>query len=141
VDFIQVLRGRLIGDLENGQRRQAHHGKSGRYNQRDAENGVLRLVWNRIRPICSENRFGPHCLLKLELASRNFNAPSCPNYSDTLLVSDEVGVQIGLRTKTSDQSSRQSQSLTTTSLLCSSLRRVDLRKERLAEATPTCSCP
>jgi hypothetical protein len=37
-----------IGYLENGQRHQAHHGKSGRYNQRDAENGILRFVWNRI---------------------------------------------------------------------------------------------
>jgi hypothetical protein len=44
MDFIQVLSRRLIGDLENGQRRQAHHGKSGRYNQRDAENGILRFV-------------------------------------------------------------------------------------------------
>jgi hypothetical protein len=89
--------------------------------QRDAENGILRFVWNRIRPICLEHWFGPHCLLKLHVASRSFNALSCPNYSDTSFVCDEGERKNGLRTKVSDQLSRQSQFLTTTCLLRSSL--------------------
>jgi hypothetical protein len=120
MDFIQVLPRRLIGDLENGQRHQAHHHKSGRYNQRDTENGILRFVWNRIGPICLENWFSD--LISTRLAVRIVR---------TVRSSAMRGVQKGLRTKVSDQSSRKSRFLTTACLLCSSLRRLDLRKERL----------
>ena len=43
MNFVQALPGRLISDLENGQRRQAHC-MSRRYNQCSAKNGTLHFV-------------------------------------------------------------------------------------------------
>ena len=57
MNLVQILPSRLIGDLENGQRRQAHHCKSRGNNQGNAENGTLHFSsgWDLTDP--SEPRY------------------------------------------------------------------------------------